>query len=72
MAFTVQLTDDGATDVSTTGGKGANLGLLTAAGFRVHPGFTVTTAAYRHFVEVDGLGMSKGSVKGRAPASSRS
>ena len=46
MRFIVRFTDDGATDVATTGGKGANLGLLTAARFRVPPGFTVTTNAY--------------------------
>ncbi|HWJ03615.1 MAG TPA: PEP/pyruvate-binding domain-containing protein, partial [Verrucomicrobiae bacterium] len=33
------------------GGKGANLGEMTAAGFPVPPGFCVTTAAYRNFVQ---------------------
>jgi len=33
------------------GGKAANLGDMLRAGFRVPPGFCVTTAAYRTFVE---------------------
>ena len=33
------------------GGKAANLGCMLRAGFRVPPGFCVTTAAYRAFVE---------------------
>jgi pyruvate,water dikinase len=37
------------------GGKGANLGLLTAAGFGVPPGFTVTVSAYTDFLEAGGL-----------------
>jgi pyruvate,water dikinase len=37
------------------GGKGANLGRMTAASFPVPPGFTVTTAAYSTFLEADGL-----------------
>ena len=32
------------------GGKGANLGVLTAAGFPVPPGFCVTTQAFDHFM----------------------
>jgi pyruvate,water dikinase len=36
------------------GGKGANLGELTRAGFPVPPGFCVTTAAYRDFVRTSG------------------
>lgn len=34
------------TELSAVGGKGANLGRLTAAGFNVPPGFVVGTAAY--------------------------
>ena len=36
----------GATDAAIAGGKGANLGALLAAGFRVPSGFVLTTAAY--------------------------
>src|SRR5262245_30318183 len=37
-------------DLALAGGKGANLGELTRAGFPVPPGFCVTTAAYRLFL----------------------
>ncbi len=40
-----------AVDPSLVGGKGANLGLLTRAGFDVPTGFLITTAAYRTFLE---------------------
>ena len=36
---------------SLVGGKGANLILLTCAGFPVPPGFVVTAEAYRQFME---------------------
>lgn len=38
-------------DVSTAGGKGANLGEMFNAGFPVPPGFVVTTSAYRDFLK---------------------
>src|SRR5437660_5519961 len=40
--------------LALAGGKGANLGEMTRAGFPVPPGFCVTTAAYRDFVRVSG------------------
>ena len=43
-------------DVALVGGKGANLGELTRAGFPVPPGFVVTIEAYRRFAEVTGVG----------------
>ena len=43
-------------DVALVGGKGANLGELTRAGFPVPPGFVVTVDAYRHFAEATGVG----------------
>ncbi len=33
------------------GGKGANLGEMSKAGFPVPPGFCITTTAYRHFMD---------------------
>ena len=39
-----------AADLDTVGGKGLSLASMTAAGFPVPAGFTVTTAAYRQFV----------------------
>ncbi len=43
-------------DTPVAGGKGANLGEMTCAGLPVPPGFVVTAAAYRSFVEHAGLG----------------
>jgi len=43
------------TDYSLAGGKGANLGELIRAGFRVPPGFVVTTAAYDLALRSGGL-----------------
>src|SRR4026209_2170179 len=37
------------------GGKGANLARLKRAGFEVPPGFIVSTAAYRSFVDTNGI-----------------
>ncbi|MGH3094703.1 MAG: PEP/pyruvate-binding domain-containing protein [Streptosporangiales bacterium] len=42
-------------DQPLAGGKGANLGRLTRAGFPVPPGFVVTTTAYTDFVDAAGL-----------------
>ena len=44
----------GLTDVGLVGGKGANLGELTAAGLPVPPGFVVTAAAYLEAVSGSG------------------
>ncbi|MCP4424112.1 MAG: phosphoenolpyruvate synthase [Chloroflexi bacterium] len=43
------------TDISIAGGKGANLGEMSAAGFPVPPGFVLTTGAYDAFVQAHGL-----------------
>lgn len=40
-------------DVPLAGGKGANLGELTNAGFRIPPGFIITTRAYELLVQND-------------------
>jgi pyruvate,water dikinase len=42
-------------DVGRVGGKGANLGELTAAGLSVPPGFVITAAAYAAFCDGGGL-----------------
>lgn len=42
------------TRLPEVGGKGANLGELTRAGFLVPAGFCVTTAAYREFLRASG------------------
>jgi pyruvate,water dikinase len=43
--------DISADDVSMVGGKGANLGELTQAGFNVPAGFCITVSAYWEFLE---------------------
>lgn len=62
----------GLADLPTVGGKGANLGELTGAGFPVPPGFCVTTEAYTAFLAkaseeamapLDGLAMDIESVR---------
>jgi len=42
-------------DIPLVGGKGANLGELTSAGFHVPGAFVLTTAAYDYFVEKNRL-----------------
>lgn len=52
-------------DVAVVGGKGANLGEMTKAGFPVPGGFVVTSAAYKHMIEVNNLeGKIKAVLKG--------
>lgn len=48
--FTISLNDEGATQRTLTGGKGANLARLVAADFPVPDGFCVTTAVYQDFI----------------------
>ena len=45
----------GKADVDYAGGKGANLGELTAAGVPVPPGFVVGAPAYAAFCDANGL-----------------
>lgn len=42
-------------DIDSVGGKGANLGEMTRAGFPVPGGFVVTVASYREFMSVAGI-----------------
>lgn len=44
----------GVADVAAAGGKGANLGELTSAGFPVPPGFVITAEAYVQAIEKSG------------------
>ena len=46
MALVVHFDDVEASSLAAVGGKALNLGILTAAGFAVPPGFVVTTLAY--------------------------
>src|SRR6516225_7624376 len=52
--YTLSFGEVDRTRLPDVGGKGANLGELTRAGFPVPPGFCVTTAAYREFVRTSG------------------
>src|SRR5262245_30908206 len=52
--YTLSFGEVDATRLPDVGGKGANLGELTRAGFSVPPGFCVTTAAYRDFLRTSG------------------
>src|SRR5215471_6633364 len=52
--YTLSFGEVDGTRLPEVGGKGANLGELTRAGFPVPPGFCVTTAAYREFLRTSG------------------
>ncbi len=51
----VRFADAAARDARVTGGKGANLAMLTGHGLPVPPGFVVTVAAYEAFAASVGL-----------------
>lgn len=65
MTFTISFNDPVGRDVAKVGGKGANLGHLTEAGFQVPAGFTVSTEAYQDFVESAGLRPKLAEILGR-------
>ncbi len=52
IAWFEEITKD---DVALVGGKGANLGEMTRAGFPIPPGFVVTAEAYFYFIEKTGI-----------------
>ncbi len=51
MRLVLDFDEIGAGDLPSVGGKGANLGEMTKAGFPVPPGFCVTTAAFDLFMD---------------------
>lgn len=53
--FVVWFKDVDREDIAIVGGKGANLGEMTKAGFPVPNGFIVTAQAYFHFLDVTNL-----------------
>ena len=55
MTYTIPFQHLDKNDIPAAGGKGANLGEMTAAGFPVPPGFVLTTEAYDTFVQTHGL-----------------
>ncbi|MCP5096740.1 MAG: phosphoenolpyruvate synthase [Chloroflexi bacterium] len=50
MPLVLPFTQISSADLARVGGKGANLGEMTQAGFPVPPGFCVTTAAFQQFM----------------------
>ena len=54
MHATAWFRELGVGDADVAGGKGANLGELTAAGLPVPPGFVVTSEAYLSAIEASG------------------
>ncbi len=55
MTYTIPFSQLNKTHIPTAGGKGANLGEMTTAGFPVPGGFVLTTPAYDAFVQTNGL-----------------
>lgn len=53
--FTAFFKDIGKADLESVGGKGANLGEMTKAGFPIPSGFVVTVNAYQVFLKENGL-----------------
>ncbi|ASG67798.1 hypothetical protein CDV26_04810 [Francisella halioticida] len=53
--LTINFSEVCSKDIDIVGGKGANLGEMTQAGFSVPEGFCITTEAYDIFVESFGL-----------------
>lgn len=55
LPFTVWFDEIDKDDIALVGGKGANLGEMTKAGFPVPNGFVVTAPAYYHFLDENHL-----------------
>ena len=55
MKRIVNIKDLAVNDIPIAGGKAANLGELTSAGFEVPPGFVLTTESYDYFLESNDL-----------------
>jgi pyruvate,water dikinase len=55
MKRIMSIAELGVNDIPIAGGKAANLGELTAAGFNVPGGFVLTTAAYDYFLDKNNL-----------------
>lgn len=70
--FVLWFRDVGKDNIAEVGGKGANLGELTRAGFPVPNGFIVTADAYYHFLKETGIGPAiLKAVKGINPEDSK-
>jgi pyruvate,water dikinase len=53
--LTVFFKDIDKEDIPSVGGKGANLGEMTRAGFPVPPGFAITVHSYQKFIDFNGI-----------------
>jgi pyruvate, water dikinase len=62
--LTIDFDDPRSTDKKLVGGKAHGLATMTQAGILVSPGFTVSTRAYREYLEATGLGRRLQSVLG--------
>jgi len=70
--FVLWFKDVGKGDTAIVGGKGANLGELTRAGFPVPNGFIVTADAYYYFLQKTGIGPAIAkAIKGVDPEDSK-
>ncbi|PKG54219.1 PEP/pyruvate-binding domain-containing protein [Halomonas sp. MES3-P3E] len=67
QTFILWLDDASAPGNALLGGKFASLAQSTAEGLAVPPGFGVTTAAYRHFMEATDLASEAARIRERAP-----
>jgi len=54
--LTAPFTEIDKEDLALVGGKGANLGEMTKAGFPVPPGFAITVEAFDRFIDENSLG----------------
>jgi pyruvate,water dikinase len=55
MKRIMSIAELGVNDIPIAGGKAANLGELTSAGFNVPEGFVLTTVSYDYFLEKNDL-----------------
>ena len=55
MSYIIPFSELGKADIAVAGGKGANLGELTTAGFAVPAGVVLTTHAYNTFIHSNHL-----------------
>ncbi|MCG2621181.1 PEP/pyruvate-binding domain-containing protein [Arthrobacter sp. I2-34] len=63
--YTLEFSNPSCQDVREVGGKAAGLAAMTAAGLPVAPGFAVTAAAYRRYLDEAGLRQFTSEVLGR-------
>jgi pyruvate,water dikinase len=62
MTYTLTFREIGREDVQRCGGKGAHVGELTQAGFRVPPGFCITAQALPYLIEFNSFGARIGEI----------